>query len=644
MLVGVCCGAAAPPASPPSPGTQADSSTGLPLTPEQVLGHLKRTIDWYQSVEGVAQQPPFSADETAPDALRRSALTCLRLAFDFAHAAAAVLAPTPSTQGGGADANDPQRGLTQAAARVGARVTDLQIQLSMLDAQIERASAGTRSNLTALRGQVSAQLALEREVQSTVSQLLQFQTSTLSQSGAGGGLGGQIADLERAVPEVRRAERTGTPSSAAADASKSTPSTTTATSAARAAPTISFRPDSAGLFALTGEWFSLQSAVRELDGILKQTDDLSHSLDTLRPPLTAQARDLVKTGLTDANTADPAALAASRQALQEASAHFKQLSTLLVPLGEQDLVVDGAHGTLVEWRNALRARARAVARYALLHAAVLAASVAAVLIVSDIWRRATFRYLSDTRRRRTFLTLRRIVVSMALVLIVIFGLISEVGSLATYIGFLTAGLAVALQNVILAVAAYFFFIGRYGVRVGDRITLAGVTGRVIEIGLIRIYLMELGSTDLRSTGRIVVLSNAVLFQPQALFKQIPGADYMWHTVSLMLAPTVDLQQAEQRLQAAADAVYGRFRAGIDQQHAAMQRQLEFDSAPPRPDVRVRFEGNGFLAEVRYPVQAEQAALVDQQMIQALRAALALAPPLATAESGEPTLKRPEAMH
>jgi len=35
----------------------------------------------------------------------------------------------------------------------------------------------------------------------------------------------------------------------------------------------------------------------------------------------------------------------------------------------------------------------------------------------------------------------------------------------------TAGVAVALQSVILSVAAYFFLIGRYGVKVGDRVTI-----------------------------------------------------------------------------------------------------------------------------------------------------------------------------
>jgi len=223
---------------------------------------------------------------------------------------------------------------------------------------------------------------------------------------------------------------------------------------------------------------------------------------------------------------------------------------------------------------------------------VLLALIVVVFVVSEVWRRAIFRYLHDARRRSQFQTLRRVAIGTCLVVVILFGLVSEVGSLATYAGLLTAGLAVALQNVILSVVAYFFLIGRYGVRVGDRITLAGVTGRVVDIGLVRIYLMELGGADLHSTGRIVVLSNSVIFQPQALYKQIPGADYLWHTVALTLAATVDVPSARKRLKATADAVFEQYRPAIEEQHAAARRLLEFETSLPRPEVRVRFAQGG----------------------------------------------------
>jgi len=276
---------------------------------------------------------------------------------------------------------------------------------------------------------------------------------------------------------------------------------------------------------------------------------------------------------------------------------------------------------LDDWRNTLENRMASVTRYLAIRIGIVLGWIAVVLIVSDVWRRATFRYLHDLRRRRQFLVLRRVVVAIALTVVAIFGLVSEIGSIATYIGFVTAGIAVALQNVILAIVAYFFLIGRYGVRIGDRITMAGVTGRVVDISLVRIYLMELAGADLHATGRMVVLSNAVLFQPTALFKQIPGADFVWHTVTLTIAATADVSEAHKRLKAAADEVYAKYRPAIERQHAMVQRFIDFDASSPQPEVRLRLTENGLECSVRYPVELDHAASIDQQMLKALRDAL-----------------------
>ena len=89
-------------------------------------------------------------------------------------------------------------------------------------------------------------------------------------------------------------------------------------------------------------------------------------------------------------------------------------------------------------------------------------------------------------------------------IVLILGFVSEFSSLATFAGFITAGLAVGLQTILLSVAAYIFLVGRWGIRVGDRISVAGVTGDVVDAGPGRPYLMELAGTgvDLYPTGRM----------------------------------------------------------------------------------------------------------------------------------------------
>jgi len=630
FFAGILSAAAAPSpagttASPPSaPG-------GLPVPPEQVVNHVSRTITWYRRIMALQQIPPDSDDIVPRDRLSQTALTSLQLAFDFGRAAGAMAAsaqPTP-------DASDQGSAIDRAAARMADRINDLQGQLTSVDEQIAHASAKDKQALVAKRGEISAALDLSKQIQGTVGQIQKFEeTSDAHAGGASGGLAAQIADLRKSVPEVHGSgagaapSANGTGAGAAANGSSASSSSSAKPSAPAGASNNAetFRPESAGIIALFGKWFSLESARRDLADATKQTDGITKDLNQVRDSVVQQIRTLSNQNL-EATSNDTAALEQSRLKFQQAAAGFKQLSTLIVPLGEQGVTLDTAHNLLDEWHDSLVARTGTVARYLLLRLGFLLGSVAVVLIISEVWRRATFRYLADARRRQQFLSLRRVVVGLALTLVIVFGLVSEFGSLATYAGLITAGLAVALQNVILAVVAYFFLIGRYGVRVGDRITLAGVTGRVVEIGLVRIYLMELAGPQLRSTGRMVVLSNAVLFQPTAMFKQMPGGDFYWHTITMVFASTTEVADAEKRLAEAANSVYSKYRTAIEQQHAALQRFIDFQTALPEPEVYARLNIKGLECTVRYPVEPAQAASTDQKMLLALREAQSKAPEL-----------------
>jgi small-conductance mechanosensitive channel len=602
-------------------------------------------------------------DAVARDRLSQTALLAVGLAFDFGRAAA-LLSSAPNSGDAGPDAGSPHGELGDAADRMAERVSQLQSQVDGLNQRINGAAAQERPVLLAQRGEVAAALDLARQVQATVTQIQRFEESTDARgSGGKSGLAAQIDDLLRTVPEARHVGQlkpqgangswddtsgpvsdpahaatsasgssvSDTGQGAAAPASTSTPPTARTTPAA-ASP----RPESAGVFTLVGEWFSLQGTHRQLTGAIKRTNDVMKELESIHGLLSKEARALARQDFASGASADATQLVQIRKQLEAAATRFKQLSTLLVPLGEQEIALESARNTLSDWRVSVASRATTVTRYLALRLSVLIGSVIVVLSISEIWRRATFRYLHDARRRRQFLVLRRVAVGIALTLVIVFGLVSEVGSVATYAGFVTAGLAVALQNVILAVVAYFFLIGRYGVRVGDRITLAGVTGRVVDIGLVRIYLMELAGSDLHSTGRMVVLSNAVLFQPSALFKQIPGADYFWHTIVLTLAPTTDVQSAQSRLTETAQTVYDGYRKVIEQQHATVDRFLEFETSIPQPEINLYLTESGVQANVRYPVEQAQGASIDQKMLASMREALAK-PPSLELVSG-PTLK------
>ncbi len=319
---------------------------------------------------------------------------------------------------------------------------------------------------------------------------------------------------------------------------------------------------------------------------------------------------------------------------------FKLLSSASIPLAEQNVVLESARQGLVNWQGSLNRQYHAGLRSLAMRMIRACAVILVIFLISGLWRRATFRYIQDARLQRQLMVVRRIVIGAIVLIVVIASVVSEFGSLATFAGLITAGVAVALQTVILSGVAYFFFIGRFGVRQGDRITINNITGDVIEIGLFRIYLMEMigPASDLHATGRVVVFSNSVLFQPQAFYKQLPGSDYIWHQVAMTLAPEVDINLAEKRLMAAVNFVFADYQQSVERQHADITRSLRMDPGVPKPQGRMRFVDAGLEFVVRYPVDLRDAAAIDDRITRQLLQAINQEPKLRLTGSGVPKIQ------
>ena len=609
---------------------QAKPSSLLPLSATDVLAHVRHSVDWYRDLAGVEQVSLPGVDPLARSQLQEQALIAVHLSFEFGKAAEGILgreaqaaahqqkqsAKAVSGSGGtsaqsGAPTMSAQ--LEQAAVDLAARAATLKSEMAAVDDQLRRTrGAKARAALAAQRAGILAALQLVQQIQSNVDQLRHFQETAIAGPGTPPrGLRAQLAAYEKSVPELAATLQSASSAAPASGGGHPAPPTV-------ASKPTSVKPQSASIVSLIGQWFALHGYRVQVEGAIKDTTALETELADTRSRILVTVRQLVGGGLASIAAGSAAQLAVQQQTIQAATGQLRELSGVILPLGEQALTLSDAQITLEDWSNALQAQESAVAGYLGLRLGILLGWVAAVLIVSEIWKRAIYRYLPDARRRRPFAVLRRVIIAVALTLVVIFSLVSQFGSVATYAGFVTAGVAVALQNVMLAIVAYFFLIGRYGVRVGDRVTISGVTGRVVDISLLRIYLMELSGPDLHATGRLVVLSNAVLFQPTALFKQIPGAEYLWHSVTLTIVATADIEKAYTGLQSAANRIYDTYRPAIQRQHDLAQRFIEFETAAPVPEVRVRLTDNGLECVVRYPVVPEKSARIDQQMIEALR--------------------------
>lgn len=594
-----------------------------------ILDHLSAAISWYRRVSSLDITAGQPSDVLYVEDARTSAAEALKLAFQASLAQAALLAPkktaaaetTPSPLASGQ-----QSPIAQATANTDNRISQTQAQLAELDKQIGRALGKKRETLVSQRDVLQGELDLEKTILDALQKI-----ATVTMENQGTGLVGQIDQLKQSVPEVF------------APAGKETKN---AASAAQGSQSNAAK--NSGLFGRTAALLTLVRDIHDIDQLMSQTARLRDTADKLDAPLRDSLKSLVQQGRDIVNQPPPsnaAQVAATRAKFEELKTQFQQLAAAAVPLREEIILLDRCRVDLQQWNSSIDAEYDQALRSLLTRVVIILIALGFVLLLSEMWRRGAYRYIKDTRRRRQLMLIRRFVTGFLMVVVIALGFISEFSSLATFAGFLTAGIAVALQTVILSTAAYFFLIGRYGVRVGDRITVQGiagqpVTGDVIEIGLLRLYLMELSGTgiDLHPTGRVVVFANSVMFQATPFFKQLPGAAYAWHEVAVILSADANLATVEQKLLETVKSVVSRYQQSIDRQHSLVERMLDTPLAAPAPNTKLQFGDAGLEFVLRYPVEIQQSGEIDDEITRKLMEVIGGDPELKAAVSGSPKLR------
>jgi small-conductance mechanosensitive channel len=291
-----------------------------------------------------------------------------------------------------------------------------------------------------------------------------------------------------------------------------------------------------------------------------------------------------------------------------------------VPLSKEAVLLTQYRHNLTRWRESIRNQYADALKALGARLGLLLGLLAMVFIAAELWRRAVLRYVREARRRYQLLLVRKIVLWALTIAIVGYTSVSELGSFVTFAGLITAGVAVAMQSVLVSVVGYFFLIGKYGIRIGDRVQIGSVTGEVIDLGLVRMHLMELGGQGpLAPTGRVVAFANSIVFQASGgLFKQIPGVNLAWHEITFTLPPSGDYAAIKDRITSTVAAIVGEYRIEIERQTQEIQRTASFRSgASVQPQVQLQFSSAEVQVLVRYPVSLEHAAEMDERVSQAV---------------------------
>ena len=595
------------------------------MSGEQVIQVLDQMVDWYRTLAIQQQGASEPGDVLILYENRQIANQVINLAFEAARADADLLREEPSADQPSPDPTVSTRSLAQLQAKFIAQGQMIQNQL---DAERHRITISPKKAAPELRARI-AELQSELDLINTKKDIA---ASIIAGFESGGGhsiasaLRAQIDAMAVSLPAANTASA---PAAGAA-----------VTTNARAPVNAAGNPASSrfGLWALTKNVFALWNKIDTIASLEERTNALQASIAGIHKRIVDELRALSARGdamAAQADTADSATLNGMRNQFDRLAIEFKQASAVFIPLNKEGVLLDQYRNNIEKWREVVENQARDALKSLGISLGVVLVILGAIFALSELWRRTTLRYVQDSRRREQLMLLRRIVLWSLVVIIVGISFASELGSAVTFAGLLTAGLAVAMQSVLVSIVGYFFLIGKYGIRVGDRVQIGEVNGEVIDLGLVRMYLMEFGGRgSLAPTGRVVAFANSVVFQvTTGLFKQIPGVNFTWHELTLALPAGVDYASTKEKLTVAVIEALKDYQEEIDRQTREIRRTTNAKTGGDAlPTVQLKFSPRAVEAHVRYPVHLQYAAETDERVSQALLQAIAELTPNAATDS------------
>lgn len=225
-----------------------------------------------------------------------------------------------------------------------------------------------------------------------------------------------------------------------------------------------------------------------------------------------------------------------------------------------------------------------------------------ILVLSWLIRSGLNRTITDnTLRYRVKKTIR--LVSVVLVLLIVILFFTGKGQyVSLVIGLASAGLAFALQEVILSVAGWISIFSSKIYKTGDRIELNGVRGDVIDISITRTTLMEIGgwSNSDNYSGRIVQISNSFVFKgPVSNYST--DFPFVWDEIVLPIAYGSDLAKARSIVQDIASGHLMEYAAYAHTHWKQMLSKYYIENANVEPTLSVKLTDNWIELTLRYVV-------------------------------------------
>jgi len=498
--IAACCGIVAV-AIAGGLSTDIPPSTYQPPSNSEVIGYLLQSVNWYRHVYAERQVANEPTDFMFLDDNQGVEQQIVKLSFEFAKSDAAVETSAASSHGGTKSPDPPPADLTH-FIELKKRNDELSQQameeIRNLDKRLNTANGADRGKLKAAEEDAQTRLHLLDAVAQGLNDLVEFVQNPSEAQAQRAHLDSIIDHLAQSIPEMN---------------GESVPSATARLQQANSRIASS----DAGIFALVSNVSAMSRKLHLVDEKIHLTNNLTLSEENLRIPLAAFVTRLIQSvAIIDLQTSDLPSLREEKSHLAAVTLELKALSPAIVALDKQKVLLAEYKSNVLRLRTDVAGECGQAWKKLMTRFLVVALIIGSLLAIGRVSRQLALRRIQDPNRQRLITMIHQLSTLSAIAVVILFVLASDLKSVATYFGLLSAGLLLALQNVIPASLGALLLVGKRGIRIGDRVQVSGITGDVINMGLLQFQLREFDVQQQRFTGHVATFSNSLVFLSPAI--------------------------------------------------------------------------------------------------------------------------------
>ncbi|MEO8447190.1 MAG: mechanosensitive ion channel domain-containing protein [bacterium] len=237
-----------------------------------------------------------------------------------------------------------------------------------------------------------------------------------------------------------------------------------------------------------------------------------------------------------------------------------------------------------------------------------------VVVVVKLIKKQTSKFIHDKESKYRYRKLINFVGFLMFFVFLAITFSDKLGGLTVALGVAGAGIAFALQEVIASTAGWMaiMFGGFY--KTGDRVQLGGIKGDVIDIGVLRTTLMEIGQWidgDLYN-GRIVRIANSFVFK-EPVFNYSADFPFVWDEIKLPIRYDSDYALTREILNKISNDILSEYSKDAKEKWEQMLQKYLVEDSVTEPVVTIAANDNWVEFSLRYTVDFKKRRSVKDKL-------------------------------